>query len=158
MFTYWSSSFIVDGSWFIVHSAEGEHDPLHNWLDLRFCAKFGGFFPGGNGVSRYKYRIKKNCDSRVFAIWCRRFCAKKGRWRREMERKARQEGAGEAEERANCAGGVDWRMWGAAWFFSLRFSGVCGRLWRQGKEALRTSRAQTGNRVDIHSCPRTVLR
>jgi len=55
------------GSLFIVHcslwwgkghptskyvSAQGEYGPLHNWLDLRVCAKFGGFFSGANGISR----------------------------------------------------------------------------------------------------------
>jgi len=62
MFTYWSSSFIVHGSYLIavgqarrygVSAQEYPRTP-HNWLDLRFCAKFGGFFSGGNGVSRYK--------------------------------------------------------------------------------------------------------
>jgi len=66
----------------MVHSAQGYRRTRHNWANLRSCAEIGGMFLLGNGVSRFWQRGKKICDSRVFAIWRRRFCAKKvnGSW------------------------------------------------------------------------------
>jgi len=71
------SWFMVHSSLFIVHSAQGYQRTPHIWSNLRVCAKFGGFFSAGNGVSRCGQRSKKICGSRVFVIWWLRFCAKK---------------------------------------------------------------------------------